>query len=265
MNYTTACQRHKYYEMIIVIFLIALWYSGLFFQSFFLHRYAAHQSFRMSAFGEKLCFVLTWVTQGSNYLSAYAYGIMHRMHHAFADTAEDPHSPSYDPNIFSMMWRTKNIYSDILYKRIRVDEKFMKNIPRWNRFDLFASSWVSRILWGAGYTLFFYTFATAWWQWLLLPMTYLMAPIHGAIINWFAHKYGYINFKVSDTSRNLFPFDWLMMGEGYHNNHHRHSGRPNFGGVRWHEVDLTYVIMVVLDKLGMIRLNRVAMQSVPAE
>ncbi len=244
--------------MAILVFIIVLWYSGLFFQSFFLHRYAAHQSFKMSKFGEKLCFILTWVTQGSNYLSAYAYGIMHRMHHAFADTENDPHSPKYDPSIWAMMWRTKNIYSDILNRKINVDTKFMKNIPHWNAFDFFASSWYSRLIWGAGYTLFFYFFATAWWQWLLLPVACLMAPIHGAIINWFAHKYGYVNFKVSDTSKNLLRFDWLMMGEGYHNNHHKYGGRANFGGVRWHEIDLTYVIMWGLDKLKLIQINKTA-------
>jgi len=63
--------------MAIGILMIVLWYSGLFFQTFFLHRYAAHQSFKMSIFGEKVCFFLTWLTQGSNYLSAYGYGVMH--------------------------------------------------------------------------------------------------------------------------------------------------------------------------------------------
>ena len=242
--------------MYIIIFLIALWYLGLFFQSFFLHRFAAHQSFKMSKFGVRLCFVLTWLTQGTSYLSAYAYGIMHRMHHAFADTEKDPHSPKYDPSIFAMMWRTKNIYTDILYDKYKVEERFMKNIPQWHGFDKFASSWTSRIAWGVLYTLFFYFFATAWWQWLLLPFSYFMAPVHGAIINWFAHKYGYVNFKVGDTSKNLFHFDWLMMGEGYHNNHHKHGNRPNFGGVRWHEIDVTYLIMVVLDKLKLIQIIR---------
>jgi stearoyl-CoA desaturase (Delta-9 desaturase) len=243
--------------MYIIIFIACLWYSGLFFQSFFLHRYAAHQSFKMSKFGERLCYVLTWITQGSNYLSAYSYGIMHRMHHAYADTENDPHSPKYDVNLFAMMWRTKNIYSDILYKKVIIEDKFLKNIPTWNSFDLFASSWFSRIIWAAIYTITFYFLATAWWQWLLLPVAYLMAPIHGVIINWFAHKYGYVNFEVSDTSKNLFHFDWLMMGEAYHNNHHKHGGRPNFG-VKWHEVDMTYQIMRVLEKLKLIKINYVA-------
>ena len=234
---------------------MVLWYSGLFFQTFFLHRYAAHQSFKMSRFGEKVCFFLTWLTQGSNYLSAYGYGVMHRMHHAYADTEKDPHSPKYDKSLFSMMWRTKNMYQDINTKKIAIEEKFTKNVPQWGRFDKFASSRISRLTWGALYTCFFFVFATSLWQWLLLPVAFLMAPIHGVIINWFAHIYGYVNFKVSDTSKNLLPFDFLMMGEGYHNNHHAHSSSPNFGGVKWHEVDLTYCIMVVLDKVKLIQLK----------
>ena len=103
--------------MVIIIFIIVLWYSGLFFQTFFLHRYAAHQTYTMSKFGEKMCFILTWITQGSNYLSAYGYGVMHRMHHAFADTEKDPHSPKYDPNPLAMMWRAKNCHRRKIHEK----------------------------------------------------------------------------------------------------------------------------------------------------
>ena len=99
--------------MEIFIFIIVLWYGGLFFQSFFLHRYSAHQVFTMSKTMERITFVLTWIFQGPSYLSAYGYGIMHRMHHAFTDTEKDPHSPSYDDSLFAMMWKTKTIYQDI--------------------------------------------------------------------------------------------------------------------------------------------------------
>ena len=178
---------------------------------------------------ERLTFILTWLFQGPSYLSAYGYGIMHRMHHAFTDTEEDPHSPSYDANLFAMMWKTKTIYQDINKQRIEIDARFTKNVPQWSTFDAFASSRFSRVLWGSLYILFFAVFATTWWEWLLLPITLLMAPLHGVIINWFAHIYGYVNFKVKDTSKNLFRFDFLMMGEGYHNNHHKHASRANFG------------------------------------
>ncbi len=241
--------------MTILIFIVVLWYGGLFFQTFFLHRYAAHQSFTMSKTTEKITFILTWFFQGSNYLSAYGYGVMHRMHHAFADTEDDPHSPKYDASVFSMMWRTKNIYSDINQKKIEVDPKFTKNVPQWERFDNFASSTFSRVSWGLLYFAFFFYFATAWWQWLFFPIALFMAPIHGVIINWYAHIYGYVNFKSKDTSKNLLPFDFLMMGEGYHNNHHKHASRANFGGVRWHELDITYKIMQVLHAFRIIKLK----------
>jgi stearoyl-CoA desaturase (delta-9 desaturase) len=83
-----------------------------------------------------------------------------------------------------------------------------------------------------------------------------MSPIHGAIINWFAHKYGYINFPVKDTSKNFLPVDFLMMGESYHNNHHKYGSRANFGGIRWHEIDPTYLVIKVLDKIGVIEIAR---------
>lgn len=82
-----------------------------------------------------------------------------------------------------------------------------------------------------------------------------MSPIHGAIINWFAHKYGYRNFEVGDTSRNFLPVDFLMMGESYHNNHHKSGSRANFGGVRWHEIDPTYQVIKLLYTLGIIEIS----------
>lgn len=244
--------------MLILLFVGLLWYSGLFFQSFFLHRYAAHQTFTMSKTAEKITFILTWLFQGPSYLSAYGYGIMHRMHHAYTDTPQDPHSPSYDENLFAMMWKTKTIYQDINNDRIEVDTKFKKNVPQWKTFDTFASSRFSRLLWGGLYITFFAIFATAWWQWLLLPVAFAMAPIHGVIINWFGHIIGYTNFKTKDTSKNLFRFDFLMMGEGYHNNHHKFASRPNFGGVRWYEIDVTYSIMRFLHHIGVIQMKPVA-------
>ena len=235
--------------MLIIIFVAVLWYGGLFFQSFFLHRYAAHQVFTMSKTMERITFVLTWIFQGPSYLSAYGYGIMHRMHHAYTDTEKDPHSPSHDANLFAMMWKTKTIYQEINTQQVDVDPRFTKNVPQWKGFDLFASSRFSRVLWITAYILFFAFFVTSWWQWFLLPVTFLMAPI-----------YGYVNYTMKNTSKNLFRFDFLMMGEGYHNNHHKHASRANFG-VKWYEIDVTYVIIKVLDALGFIHLKPIKVKS----
>ncbi|WP_258101184.1 acyl-CoA desaturase [Marinoscillum pacificum] len=241
---------------VIIPFFIAHWYLSLFFQTFFLHRYAAHKAFTMSKFWEKVFFVLTWFFQGSNYLSAYGYGVMHRMHHAFADTPNDPHSPKYDESLFKMMWKTKTIYSDITNKKVEVDKRFTDGVPEWQAFDKFARSWVSRLLWGAAYFSVYWFYADTWWLWLLLPVQFILSPVHGAIINWFAHLYGYRNFEVGDTSKNFLPFDFLMMGESYHNNHHKHGSRANFGGVRWHEIDPTYQVIKVLNLVGIIKMAK---------
>ena len=97
--------------MAVILFFILHWYLSLFTQTFFMHRYSAHQMFTMSKGWEKFFYVVSFFFQGSSYLSPRAYGIMHRMHHAFADTEKDPHSPKYDHNFFAMMIRTKNIYN----------------------------------------------------------------------------------------------------------------------------------------------------------
>lgn len=241
---------------VIILFFVAHWYLSLFFQTFFLHRYAAHKAFTMSPFWEKAFFILTWFFQGSNYLSPYGYGIMHRMHHAFADTPNDPHSPKYDVTIFKMMWKTRTIYSDITNERVEVDPRFSDGVPKWAAFDKLAHTWVSRLFWGGVYFMVYLHYADAWWLWLLLPVQWSLSPVHGAIINWFAHVYGYRNFEVRDTSRNFLPFDFLMMGESYHNNHHKHGSRANFGGIRWHEIDPTYQVIKLFDWLGIVNVPK---------
>jgi stearoyl-CoA desaturase (delta-9 desaturase) len=213
----------------------------------------------MSPFWEKFFYVFTFITQGSSYLSPHAYGILHRLHHEHADTEDDVHSPKYDGSLMAMMWRTANIYEDIYDERTFIDPKYRKGLPNWRPFEKIAGNWMLRVLWIAAYTAFYVAFVPEgqWWMYALLPIHFVMGPIHGAIINWFAHKYGYVNFEVNDTSKNFLPFDFLMMGESYHNNHHTYQARPNFGGFRWHEFDPTYPFIWLFHKVGIIRLRRV--------
>lgn len=251
--------------MAILIFFGAIWYLSLFSQTFFHHRYASHGAFRMSRGWEKFFFIFTYITQGSHYMSPRAYAIMHRLHHAHTDTEQDPHSPNFSSNIFSMMWRTKKIYTDIYRGRIEVEEKYTKNLPEWPAFDRWANSLLSRTLWVLAYVAFFIIFASSPWWFLLLPVIIAMGAFHGAIINWFAHKFGYKNFILKNTSENLFFIDVLMLGESYHNNHHKYPSSVNFG-VRWHEIDPIYPIILLLNKLGVIKLPVLArVQALPAQ
>lgn len=241
--------------MVILLFFIVLWYLSLFSQTFFQHRYAAHSSFTMSRFWERFFFLFSYITQGSSYMSARAYAIMHRMHHAYTDTEKDPHSPSFSSSIFTMMWRTRNIYSGIVHDQYPVEPRFVKNLPEWKCFDRWANSPLSRILWVLLYIAFFIVFASSFWWYLLLPVVITLGAFHGALINWYAHKYGYINFRLKNTSRNLIVVDVLMLGESYHNNHHKHPSSVNFGH-RWHEVDPVYPVILLLKWLRIIRYTR---------
>lgn len=81
-----------------------------------------------------------------------------------------------------------------------------------------------------------------------------MGPFHGVVINWYAHVVGYHNFKVNDTSTNLWPIDLLMWGEGLHNNHHKRGNSPNFA-VKWYEFDPGYFMIIILNAIGIIKLN----------
>ncbi len=240
--------------MIILIFFVVLWYTSLFTQTFFQHRYAAHGAFKMSPFWEKFFFLFAYFTQGSSYMSPRAYGIMHRMHHAYTDTEKDPHSPNFSSNIFRMMWRTRNIYSGIVKNNVEVEERFSKNLPEWKMIDKLGNSTLSRIIWVGIYLTFFIMFATSFWWYLLLPIIVMMGAFHGALVNWFAHKYGYINFRLKNTSHNLWFMDMVMLGESFHNNHHKHPSSLNFGK-KWYEIDPIYPVILLFNRVGIIRIH----------
>jgi len=241
--------------MIVLIFFVVHWYISLFCQTFFLHRYAAHGAFIMSKGWERFFYILTFVTQGSSYMSARTYALLHRLHHAYTDTEDDPHSPSFSKNAFHLMNQTRIKYADIYNGKMQIEEKFLKNLPDWPAFERFAHPWMTRVAWIIVYCAFYYFFATSPWQYLLLPITIMIGPVHGAVINWFAHKYGSTNFSLNNTSRNLFYIDVLMLGEAYHNNHHKFPSSINFG-VKRNEIDPIYFVILFFNKLGVIRLNK---------
>ena len=146
---------------------------------------------------------------------------------------------------------------------MEVDEKYKKNIPSYPKLDRLADSWASRIGFGTAYVLFYMAFAEYWWMYLLLPIHFLMGPVHGAIVNWAGHKYGYRNFNEPDMSKNTLIIDFLMLGELFQNNHHHAGSRANFAA-KWYEIDPVYPIIVLLDKINVIRLVRVK-SSIPAK
>jgi stearoyl-CoA desaturase (Delta-9 desaturase) len=238
----------------IIIFFLAHWYLSVFFQSFFLHRYAAHKMITMNKFWERIFHFMTFITQGTSFLNPRAYAILHREHHAFSDTTRDPHSPSNHKNVVDMMLFTKKRYDEHADGTGDAEKQFLGNYPEWPLIDNMSQSWIVRLAFGTFYTLFYVKFATEAWMFALLPIHYLMGPVHGAIVNWFGHYVGYRNFPNSDKSVNALPIDFLTVGELFQNNHHKHGARISFAH-RWFEVDPTYLVLRFFKLLGIIKFS----------
>src|SRR5690606_16774873 len=107
-------------------------------------------------------------------------------------------------------------------------------------------------------------FATSPWMYLLLPTHFLMGPIHGAIVHWCGHPYGYRNYENGDDSRNTLVFDFVTLGELFQNNHHKFGMSPNFAARKF-EVDPTYLAIRLFAALGIIKLASNQKMRYPAE
>ncbi len=210
----------------------------------------------MEPFWEKFFYLVLLVSQGSSFLNPRAYAILHRMHHAYSDTEKDPHSPHFFKDVFGMMIATKNMYLNYLHYKIEPEPAFRGNYPEWPLIDRIGDSWFWRIGCGLFYIWFYVMYATQWWMFLLLPIHFLMGPLHGAIVNWCGHKYGYSNHDNDDHSKNSLPWDFLLMGELFQNNHHKKPNSPNFA-TRWFEFDPTYPLMKMLHWMRIIRIRKI--------
>jgi stearoyl-CoA desaturase (delta-9 desaturase) len=246
--------------MPILLFFVAHWFLSLFSQTFFHHRYAAHKMFVLTPFWERFFYIVAFITQGSSFLVPRAYAVLHRMHHAFSDTEEDPHSPHFFKDPMRMMWQTKNAYSDLVTRKTIPPPQLSANLPEWNALDRYGDSIYTRILWGTLYSCFYIYFASSFWFYLLLPVHFLMGVFHGAIVNWCGHLYGYRNFQLNDRSRNTLPVDFLMLGELFQNNHHRFPTRSGFA-FRWFEIDPVYPVIRLMHSLRILKLQPATQRS----
>ena len=71
-------------------------------------------------------------------------------------------------------------------------------------------------------------------------------------VNTFCHltDHGYRNFEIRDDSRNVAWVGLMALGEGWHNNHHAFPKSARHG-MKWWEIDITWMIIWTLEKLGL--------------
>jgi stearoyl-CoA desaturase (delta-9 desaturase) len=71
-------------------------------------------------------------------------------------------------------------------------------------------------------------------------------------VNSATHKFGYRSHSTTDHSTNCWWVALLTYGEGWHNNHHafQYSARH---GLQWWEIDITWILIKALEKLGLAR------------
>ena len=176
---------------------------------------------------------------------------MHRDHHKYSDTVDDPHSPQSFTSKIKFNLKTFNEYRKYINK-INASDIKSSDLPRWELIEKLSDSWITRISFAIIYTSVYIIYSPSFWYFLLLPIHFFMGPIHGFIVNWYGHKVGYRNFNLSDNSRNTLFIDFLMLGELYQNNHHKSPNNPDFS-IKWFEVDFGYLILFFLKKLRIIK------------
>src|SRR3954452_19773680 len=70
------------------------------------------------------------------------------------------------------------------------------------------------------------------------------------LLNSATHVWGYRSHETRDKSTNLWWVAALTYGEGWHNNHHAYQTSARHG-LRWWEVDMTYLAIRLLSLCGL--------------
>lgn len=77
------------------------------------------------------------------------------------------------------------------------------------------------------------------------------------VINGIGHDWGYRNYECPDASTNIIPWDVLIGGEELHNNHHTYPSSAKFSS-KWWELDMGWVYIFLLERIGLARVKKVA-------
>lgn len=243
----------EYYLLCAGIFAVAYAINATYISVFY-HRGLTHGAVTLSPLVRK--FVVAsgpWVMG----IDAKTWCTMHRLHHRHSDAEQDPHSP-LNSSIPRVIVEQLKSYERIMRGLAVGKRQYTSEVP-----DLdFQVHWLYRKkLWWVPYALHLaisVALSFAFGGWLIGLAFYsgmVTHPIQGWMVNAFGHSMGYQTFDNQDNSKNNNIVSWLVMGEGYQNNHHKHPRSPKFS-YRWFEVDYGYTICQALQLLGVLKIEK---------
>ncbi len=246
----------------LAVFLYAL---RVFAITGFYHRYFSHKTFKTNRFWQFIFAVigLMAIQRGPLWWAAH-----HRDHHLVSDQEEDAHSPVQHGFLWSHVgWFLSKKYFHHNPSRIQDFNRFPE-LRFLDRFDV-----VVPILFGIGlYTLGEYlkvnspqlhTSGLQLFIWGFCIST--VCVFHATFtINSLSHCFGSRPHKTKDNSRNNLFLALLSFGEGWHNNHHFYPASVR-QGFKWWQIDITYYLLLALEKFRIIKELRLPPASLVLE
>ena len=214
------------------------WFTGCLGITLGWHRLIAHRSFQVPQWLEYF-----FVFCGS---LACQHGPidwvgLHRHHHAYSDQSNDHHDSNKGFWWSHMGWMLRETPAEAEIPRFTRDINSDPVYRFFNKFFLLL-----QVALGIGLYLFGGWAFVTWGIFVRLVAVYHCTWL----VNSATHKFGYRNYKTDDHSTNCWWVALLTYGEGWHNNHHafQYSARH---GLKWWEIDLTWLTIRLLQTLGL--------------
>lgn len=233
--------------MAILIYLLVMTHITIISVTLFLHRSQAHKSVEFHKSINHFFRFWLWLTTG---MVTKEWVAVHRKHHQASDTVNDPHSP----RIYGI-WRVL-FGGAFLYVQAKQDKDMVSTLGRgtpddWMELHLYSA----RPALGISILLLLNLWLFGWVGAIVWGIQMIWIPFWAAgVINGLAHWWGYRNYNVKDTSRNLTPLAFWIGGEELHNNHHGDGASAKFSK-RWYEFDIGWLYIKLLSQLGLAKVR----------
>jgi sn-2 palmitoyl-lipid 9-desaturase len=233
----------------LLLFLALSWLTGGLGVCLGYHRLLAHVSFQTYPIVRRiLAFLGALAGQGP----PVTWIGVHRKHHQYTDIPGDPHSPRDGPWWSHVLWLFPRPREPQWTKMIRRYSKDLSGDPLMRLLDKTYLVWhllLGTLLLAAGWLGWDFSTGLSFLVYGMFLRLLWVMHITWAV-NSASHIWGYRNYDTPDDSRNLWWVGLLAYGEGWHNNHHAFSNCARHGH-RWWEVDVTYMLICVMEKLGL--------------